>query len=132
MDEVSREQLEMENELMKQQLSALTGSNRELGVLMALKHGMTQRLAIILYVLVGRAPAVVSKDTLHSLFYADRNDGGPDPSIFGVHITRLRGVLRRIRCPGKIDTVWNAGYKADPDLVNWVKSLYNDSIPQEK
>ena len=134
--EASREQ-ELEDEviLLKQQLEAMTGSDQELGVLMALRHGMTHRMALILQILVKRSPAVVSRTTFHTLVYGDRPDGGPEPKIFDVHISRLRKFLRRtkVQCPAsaKIDTIWNAGYRANPELVAWVKSLYDEQIPKE-
>lgn len=124
------EQLEDENTLLRQQLSALTGESRELGVLMA--QYLTQREATILLILVNRAPAVVSRGTLHTLFFGDRMDGGPEPKIFDVSISRIRRKLKREGCKGKIDTVWNAGYRASPDLVKWVRNLYAENIPQEK
>lgn len=128
----SREQeLEDELELLRQQLSALTGSSQELGVLMSIKHGMTHRLATILYILVKRSPAVITRTTFHTIFFGDRSDGGPEPKIFDVHISRLRGILKRVDCPGKIDTVWNAGYRASPELSAWVKTLYSQHIPKE-
>lgn len=135
-EEATREQqLEDQVELLRQQVQALTGSDQELGVLMALRHGITHRMAIILQVLVRRAPAVVPRTTFHTLVYGDRSDGGPEPKIFDVHISRLRKFLRRpkVGCPlnAKIDTVWNAGYRASPELVTWVKSLYDDQIPKE-
>lgn len=123
-------------ELLQQKLQALTGSSQELGVLIALRHGMTSRLATMLYILVNRAPAVVSRSAFHTFFYGDRIDGGPEPKIFNVHISRLRGVIHRLEKErdehiGKIDTVWNAGFKASPDLVKWVKALYAEQIPQK-
>jgi DNA-binding response OmpR family regulator len=130
--EPSREQqLEEENELLRQQLAALTGTDQELGALMALKHGMTQRTATILYILVRRAPAVVSRLSLHSIFYGHQADGGPDPKIFDIHISRIRAILKRVGCKGKIETVWHAGYRASPELVKWVKELYSQQIPKE-
>jgi len=126
----TREQeLEDEIEIMRQQIEALTGTSKELGVLMALRHGMTRRLAIMLFVLVNRSPALVSRQAFHTVFYGDRDDGGPDPKIFNVHISRLRDLLERVGCPGKIDTVWNAGYRANPELVKWVRELYKRNIP---
>lgn len=132
MDELSREQLEEQVELLRQQLGALMGSNQEIGVLLSLRHGMTQRLAIILSLLVNRSPAALSRDTLHRIFFGDRSDGGPDPRIFNVHMTRLRQALKRIGAKGKIDTIWNAGFVASPELVKWVRDLYAERIPQEK
>jgi len=133
---VEEQQLEDRVELLQQQLRALTGSSREIGVLISLRHGMTSRLATMLSILVNRSPAVVSRQAFHSLFYGDRPDGGPEPKIFNVHISRLRGVLVRlekIHGPiGKIETVWNAGFKASPELVKWVKEQYRKHIPQEK
>lgn len=124
--------LEEQVELLRQQLEALTGSPQELGVLMTLRHGMTERLATILHILVKRSPAVVSRHAFHALFYGGREDGGPDPVIFAIHLSRLRSVLRRLNCPGRVDTVWNAGWKADAALVQWVKDLYKNHIPQEE
>lgn len=132
MDELSREQLEEQVELLRQQLGALMGSNQEIGVLLSLRHGMTQRLAIILSLLVNRSPAALSRDTLHRIFFGDRSDGGPDPRIFNVHMTRLRQALKRIGAQGKIETIWNAGFVASPELVKWVRDLYAERIPQEK
>lgn len=132
MEELSRQELEDLNELLKQQLQALTGSSKELGVLIALRHGMTHRLAIILYILTSRAPAVISRTSFHSVFYSDRADGGPEPRIFTVYITRLRSILKRLGAKGKIEAVWNAGWRASPELVAWVNDLYKDNIPQEK
>jgi len=134
----SREQeLEDEVELLRQQLSALTGSSKELGVLLAQGYGITNRLAQILHILVKRAPATVSRNALHTIFYGDRDDGGPEPKIFAVHITRLRAILKqwhevydldkRIR----IDTVWNTGYRASPELVKWVGELYRKNIKEK-
>lgn len=132
MEELSRQELEDLNELLKQQLQALTGSSKELGVLIALRHGMTHRLAVILFILTSRAPAVISRSSLHSVFYGARADGGPEPRIFTVYITRLRSILKRIGAKGKIEAVWNAGWRASPELVEWVNQLYADNIPQEK
>lgn len=129
----TREQeLEEEAELLRQQLTAITGSSQELGVLMALRHGMTERTARMLHILVRRSPGVVSRDTFHSIFYGSHQDGGPDPKIFAVHVTRLRGILKRLKAPGKIETVWNAGYRASPDLTAWVKNLYSSNIPKDQ
>lgn len=130
--ETSREkELEEENELLRRQLSELTGTSQELGVLMALRHGMTHRVASILFILVKRAPAVVSRSTLHTLMYGDQVDGGPDLKIFDVHISRLRAILKRVGCGGKIDTIWHAGYRASPELVRWVRELYSEQIREE-
>ena len=130
--EPSREQqLEEENELLRRQLSELTGTSRELGALMALRHGMTQTLATMLYILVKRAPAVISRSTFHSIMYGDRSDGGPEPKIFDVRVSRLRAILRELGCKGKIETVWHAGYRANPELVKWVRALYDQQIPKE-
>lgn len=131
--ETSREQ-ELENELdiVKQQLAAYTGSDQELGAIQSVGRGMTLRLATILHILVKRAPAVFTRSSFHVIFYASRDDGGPDPKIFDIHISRLRGVLRRAGCQGKIDTVWHAGYRATPELVKWVHGLYDQLIPKEK
>lgn len=124
-------QLEDEVELLKQQLAELTGTSRELGALMALGHGMTRRLATMLFILVKRAPAVISRSAFHSVIYGDRSDGGPEPKIFAVYMTKLRGVLRRVHAEGKIETVWGGGYKASPALVKWVNELYSREIPKE-
>jgi DNA-binding winged helix-turn-helix (wHTH) protein len=136
MEELSREQLEEQVELLRQQLGALTGSSQELGILMSLKHGMTLRLATILYILVKRAPAAISRATLHQLVYGDRADGGPEPKIFNNYISRLRGVLQRVgassKLNGDIETVWHAGFRASPQLVKWIDKLFTDNIPQEK
>lgn len=132
--ETSRErQLEEENELLRQQLQATMGSDRELGALMALKHGMTLRTATMLHILVKRAPGVVSRQSFHTLIYGDRPDGGPEPKIFDVHISRLRSILERIGCPreARIDTVWNAGYRANPQLVTWIRGIYAERIVGE-
>lgn len=124
-------ELEDQNELLRQQVEALAGSSQEVGVFLSMKHGMTQRLAVMLAILVKRSPAVVSKQAFHSMIYGSLADGGPDPKIFAVHIARLRDWLSRIECPGKIDTVWNTGYRADPALVKWAKLHYAKYIPQE-
>ncbi len=127
-----REQaLEDEIQLLRQQVAALTGSSQELGVLMGIKHGMSHRMALMLFVLVKRAPAVVSKTAFHTVIYGDRSDGGPEPKIFNVHISRLRALLKRVGCPGKIETVWNAGFRASPELSKWVRDLYDQQIPQQ-
>lgn len=128
----TREQiLEDEVEILKQQLQAVIGTSKELGVIMSIGHGMTSRLAIILFILVSRAPAVISRQAFHTIFYGDRDDGGPEPKIFNVHISRLRNLLKRVGCNGKICTIWNAGFQASPELVEWVKHLYDQHIPQE-
>lgn len=125
----SREQeLEEEVELLRQQLGALTGSEKEVGVLLALRYGMTHRLAKILHILVKRSPAVVTRNALHAIFYGHQDDGGPEPKIFAVHITRLRKILQRLGAEGKIETVWNYGYRASPELVKWVNQLYAEKI----
>ena len=131
---ISQNEHELEDtvEILNQKLSALVGSSQELGVIMSLHKGMTHRLAMILMILVNRAPAVISRSTFHTLFYAHMPNGGPEPKIFAVHIYRLRGVLRRLEAPGKIDTVWNAGYRANPSLVKWVHRLYSSQIRSEK
>lgn len=130
------QELEDQVELMRQQLAELTGTSQELGALMALRHGMTQTMATMLLILVKRAPAVISQSTFHSVMYGDRTDGGPDPKIFAVRVSRLRGILKELERKGhgqtgKIDTVWHAGYRASPQLVEWVKELFKKSIPQE-
>lgn len=124
--------LEDQVELLRQQLEAVTGSPREIGALMSLRCGMTQRLAIMLFILVRRAPGMVSNNAFHSIIYGSNIDGGPDPKIFALHICRLRKLLRRLEIPGKIDTVWNAGYRANPKLVKWVNAFYSKHLPQEK
>lgn len=126
------EQLEEQVEILRQQLEAVTGTPREIGAIMSLRRGMTQRLAIMLFILVKRAPGMASTSMFHSVIYGSRIDGGPDPKIFALHICRLRKTLRRLEIPGKIDTVWNAGYRADPTLVKWVNDFYKKTIPQEK
>lgn len=128
-----REELEERVELLEQQIEALTGSTAELGVLMTLGFGMTQRMAQVLLILVKRSPAVVSRNAFHAIFYGDRPDGGPEPNIFANYLSRLRKILKRLDCPGEIETVWNAGWKASPELVRWVKDLHKLHIPpQEK
>ena len=128
----SREQqLEDEIEVLKQKMIAATGSSRELGVLMSVRHGMTRRLATMLFVLVERSPALITKQAFHTVFYGSRDDGGPEPGIFSVHVSRLRKLLRRLNCPGKIETVWNAWYKASPELVAWVRALYAQQIKED-
>jgi hypothetical protein len=126
---IEEQEWEDKIELLQQKLQALTGSSQELGVLISLRHGMTNRLATMLYILVNRAPAVVSRSAFHTFFYGDRLDGGPEPKIFNVHISRLRGVLKRLGCEERIDTVWNAGFRASPGLVKWVKERYAEHIP---
>lgn len=125
------EELEEEIELLRQQLTELTGSSKELGALVALRHGMTSRLATMLFILVKRSPAIISRPAFHSIIYGDRSDGGPEPKIFAVHISKLRGVLKRVHAAGKIETVWGEGYKASPDLVRWVREVYSKYIPKE-
>lgn len=127
------QELEEEVELLKQQVSQLTGTSRELGALLAIRHGMTERLATMLYILVKRAPAVISKSAFHSVIFGHDADGGPEPKIFSVYISRLRGILKEVGCPGKIDTVWSAGHRANPALVKWVEKLFEDAgIRKEK
>jgi len=132
MEERSRQELEDQVELLQQQLTSLTGSSQQIGVLVALRHGMTNRMATILSILVNRSPALVSRNTLHQLLFGHAEDGGPDPRIFNVYMTRLRKILKRVKAEGKIDTVWNAGFRASPDLVKWVHDLYDKQIPKEK
>lgn len=126
-------ELEEEIELLRQQLEELTGNSREIGALMALRYGMTKRLATMLAILVKRSPAVISRSAFHSVIYGDRSDGGPEPKIFAVHISKLRGVLHRVgelegRRDLKIDTVWGGGYKASRALVQWVNEVYTREI----
>jgi DNA-binding response OmpR family regulator len=121
------QELEEEIELLRQQVEELTGSSRELGALLAIRHGMTERLATMLYILVKRAPAVISKSAFHSVIFGHDAEGGPEPKIFSVYISRLRGILRQVGCPGKIDTVWSAGHRANPELVKWVENLYEEA-----
>ena len=133
MERSREEQLEEEVELLRQQLGAVTGSSQELGALLSLKHGMTDRLATMLYMLVKRSPAVISRGTFHSIIFGHDSDGGPEPKIFAVYISRLRSILRELKCPGRIDTVWSAGYKATPELVKWVEDLFAKAgIKKEK
>lgn len=116
--------LEEEVELLRQQIRYLTGSSQELGALLALKHGMTERLATMLFILVRRHPAVISKAAFHSVVFGHDADGGPEPKIFSVYISRLRSILKELNCPGKIDTVWGSGHRASPELVKWVQEIY--------
>lgn len=133
MDQDRIQELEEELELLRQQVSQLTGTSRELGALLALRHGMTERLATMLYILVKRAPAVISKSAFHSVIFGHDADGGPEPKIFSVYISRLRSILRQVECPGKIDTVWSSGHRANPELVKWVDKLLADAgITKEK
>ena len=126
-------QLEEEVELLRQQIQHLTGSSQELGALLAIRHGMTERLATMLYILVKRSPAVISKAAFHSVIFGHDADGGPEPKIFSVYISRLRGILKKVGCPGKIDTVWGAGHRANPALVKWVENVYVEAgINKEK
>jgi DNA-binding response OmpR family regulator len=124
MDTQREQELEVEVELLKEQLKVLTGSSKELGVLLALRHGITERMAMMLLILVKRAPAVISRSAFHSVIFGHDVDGGPEPKIFGVYVCRLRSFLRQVGSPGKIDTIWSAGYRANPDLVKWVDSLF--------
>lgn len=133
MEQERIQELEEEVELLKQQIENLTGSSQELGALLAIRHGMTERLATMLYILVKRAPAVISKAAFHSVIFGHDADGGPEPKIFSVYISRLRSILREVRCPGKIDTVWSAGHRANPALVKWVENIYEEAgISKEK
>ena len=109
--EPSREQeLEETNVLLEETLKQLTGSTEDVGALMSVGHGITHRYATLICILAKRAPAVASLQALHQLFYGEREDGGPEPKIFVVHFSRIRKLLRRINCPGRILTVWGAGY----------------------
>lgn len=127
------QELEEEVELLRQQVNTLTGSSRELGALLAIRHGMTDRLATMLYILVKRAPAVISKSAFHSVIFGHDSDGGPEPKIFSVYISRLRSILKEVGSPGKIDTVWSAGHRANPALVKWVEDLFQKAgINKEK
>lgn len=126
------QQLEDEVELLRTQLESVTGTSQEVGALLTIGYGMTERLATMLFILTKRAPAVVSKRAFHSIIYGNCEDGGPEPSIFGVHICRLRQVLQRAGVPGKINTIWGSGYRADPTLVSWVKGFFKTYIPQEE
>lgn len=125
MEEKTRQELEDEIELLRQQVMTLTGSSQQLGALLAIRHGMTERLATMLYILVRRAPAVISKSAFHSVIFGHDADGGPEPKIFSVYISRLRGILKEVGCKGKIDTVWSAGHRANPALVEWVEDLFH-------
>lgn len=116
--------LEDQVELLRQQLAELTGSDAELGMLMSLRHGITLQQATILHILVRRSPAVVSRQSLHMLFYGDLEDGGPELSIFAVQICRLRRILLRVGARGKVETRWGMGYLANQELVRWVKERY--------
>lgn len=122
------ENLEEEVELLRQQLAGLTGSSKEIGVLRGLGRGMSDQMATMLFVLVKRSPASVSRQAFHTLFYGDRIDGGPELSVFAVQVHRLRELLKRRNIPGSIDTLWGVGYKASPDLVRWIKELYNKEV----
>lgn len=108
--------------LLEQQLSALRGSKPEIGVITNL--GMPEKQATILAILVKRFPAVISRETFHSVIYGDRSDGGPEPAIFDVWVCRIRKTLRREGCPGTVETVWGSGYRASEGLVEWVNDLY--------
>jgi hypothetical protein len=66
---------------------------------------------------------------LHQLLFGDKIDGGPDPKIFNVYITRLRDIIKR-KGRGKIDTVWHAGFRANPELVQWVHELWAEQIKE--
>lgn len=133
MEEKTIQELEEEIELLRQQVSTLTGSSKELGALLAIRHGMTERLATMLFILVRRAPAVISKAAFHSVIFGHDADGGPEPKIFSVYISRLRSILREVGCTGKIDTVWSAGHRANPTLVAWVEELFiKAGIKKEK
>lgn len=126
-DDVRVTALEDEVVILKQKIEALTtGSDQQVGALVGMGKGMNQRLAQILCIIVNRAPGIISRNTLHTLFYGDRDDGGPEPKIFDVHICRIRKWLKRegIEGRGSIDTIWKAGYRASPELVSWVSDIY--------
>lgn len=124
-------EVQEENELLKQQIAALAGSEKEVGVFLSMGHGITERMATMLVILVKRSPAVVSKSAFHSLIYGGLEDGGPDPKIFTVYLNRLREWLDRMGSGGRIQTVWNTGYRADKDLVKWAKHHYSQHIEEE-
>lgn len=123
--EITREQqLEEELALRDEQLKSLTGGSAEVGALMTIGYGITHRQALILSILIKRAPAIVSRQSFHVLLYGEMADGGPEPKIFDTHISRIRRLLRRAEVPGRIVTIVNAGYKADSDLVKYAQSLF--------
>lgn len=125
--ETTREQqLEEAVALKEEQLKSLTGSSAEVGALMSIGYGITHRQATILGILVKRAPAIVTRGSFHLLMYGDRSDGGPEPKIFDLHISRIRKLMRRAGIPGRIETVVNAGYKADTELVEWARSVFKE------
>jgi Response regulators consisting of a CheY-like receiver domain and a winged-helix DNA-binding domain len=122
--EASREQLLEEGiALRDEQIKSLTGSSAEVGALMSVGNGITHKQATILCILIKRSPAIVTRQSFHLLMYGERDDGGPEPKIFDIHISRIRKLMRRAGIPGHIDTVVNAGYKADTELVNWAREL---------
>lgn len=123
--ETTREQeLEEAVALRDEQIKSLTGSSAEVGALMSIGHGITHRQASILAILIKRAPAIVTRGSFHLLMYGERDDGGPEPKIFDIHISRIRKLMKRASIPGKIETVVNAGYKADTALIEWARSLF--------
>ena len=115
------EQLRAENAYLKEQIEELT----QVAAVPALRAALrlTDKQARLLHVLTRRANMLTTRETVYRVVFEHPNgDGGPDLKIMDVVLCHLRAVLRDAKAPGRIETIYGAGWKVTPDLTAWVRA----------
>lgn len=77
----------------------------------------------------------VHSDRLHSLLYADREDGGPDPKALGIYAYRIRRALAKVGSDAVLQAANRRGYKlvaGDRDSVFTIRFTKQQYVALDK
>lgn len=89
--------------------------------------GCAPQPARFLCSLLSAHDATISNGRLYDLVFADvATGGGPDFQIIRAVVFKLRQKLAAAGVPGRIDTIWGNGFRADAQLVAWFKAEFTD------
>lgn len=116
------EQLEIENEALRQKLEQLTGGQiikEYLRSTLNLSNQMGGMLALLL-----KRPYPVAKSTIYTQVFERPDGSGPDELIVNVQMCKLRDRLAQSGAPGGISCAYGTGsYALSPDLRAWLQAL---------
>ncbi|WP_374387149.1 hypothetical protein [Brevundimonas sp.] len=115
------EQLEIENEVLRQKLNQLTGGV-ELEILRG-TLGLSGQMAGVLALLLKR-PYPVNRDTIYQQVFERPDGSGPIIKTIAVQICKLRARLATAGAPGNIVCAYGTeSYALTPDLRAWLKAI---------